>query len=96
MFGVLVTPVTSDPYDLAIWTAKVRAAGSAIDQDLHQDFTGVRRRLVNLRHPKRLRRPVLVIDERLRSELALPVSGSVARLVSATKGAPWRPAGAAA
>ena len=23
MFRVLVTPVTSDPYDLAIWTAKV-------------------------------------------------------------------------
>jgi hypothetical protein len=32
---------------------------------LHQDFTGVRRRLAGLRHPKRLRRPVLVIDERL-------------------------------
>jgi len=33
-------------------------------QHLHQDFTGVRRRLADLRHPTRLRRPVLVIDER--------------------------------
>jgi hypothetical protein len=32
MFQVLFTPVTSDPYDLAIWTAKgADAARSAID-----------------------------------------------------------------
>ncbi len=34
-------------------------------QYLHQDFIGVRPRLLDLRHPKRLRRPVLLPYERL-------------------------------
>ena len=39
-------------------------------QHLHQDFIGVRRRPLDLRHPKRLRRPVLLPYERLHDRLS--------------------------